>query len=306
MTEISYHHVRDFPGWVKAPDFLRTLIGDYQPRILLEIGSGANPTLDLEAAQNSGLRYITSDSSEAELAKAPAGFEARLLHLEGDHFPDDLLGRCDMVFSRMVNEHVIQGKKYHQNILKLLAPGGIAVHCFSTLYALPFVVNDLLSAGASEWLFDFITGCRHHSKFPARYSWCRGPTVRMLKRFEDIGYDVIAYRGYFGHWYYSPLKPLHYLEFWKTRALVAVPNPLLCSYSVVILRNSPGAARPCANSAVSREVVLTALKRRSRNVIRSLMKNSHSLSSRCRSTSAKRCWPMPENERDVAGDCDRP
>jgi hypothetical protein len=111
MTEISYHHVRDFPGWVKAPDFLRTLIGDYQPRILLEIGSGANPTLDLEAAQNSGLRYITSDSSEAELAKAPAKFEARLLHLEGDHFPDDLLGRCDMVFSRMVNEHVSQGKK---------------------------------------------------------------------------------------------------------------------------------------------------------------------------------------------------
>ena len=128
----------------------------------------------------------------------------------------------------------------------------------------------------------------------------------MLKRFEDIGYDVIAYRGYFGHWYYSPLKPLHYLEFWKTRALVVVPNPLLCTYSVVILRNSPGAARPCANSAVSREVVLTALKRRSRNVIRSLMKNSHSFSSCYRSTSAKRCRPMPENECDVAGDCDRP
>jgi len=73
MTEISYHHVREFPGWAKAPDFLRTLIGDYQPRILLEIGSGANPTLDLEAAQKSGLRYITSDSSEAELAKGPVG-----------------------------------------------------------------------------------------------------------------------------------------------------------------------------------------------------------------------------------------
>jgi hypothetical protein len=59
----------------------------------------------------------------------------------------------------------------------------------------------------------------------------------MLKRFEDIGYDVIAYRGYFGHWYYWRLKPLHLLEFWKTRALVAVPNPLLCSYAVVVLRN---------------------------------------------------------------------
>src|SRR3974377_928663 len=110
MTEISYHHVREFPGWQKAPDFLRTLIANYQPRILLEIGSGANPTLDLEAAQKSRLRYITSDSSEAELAKAPVGFEARRLNLDGDQLPHDLLGQCDMVFSRLVNEHVGVGR----------------------------------------------------------------------------------------------------------------------------------------------------------------------------------------------------
>jgi len=144
----------------------------------------------------------------------------------------------------MVNEHVSDGKRYHKNILQLLAPAGVAVHCFSTLYALPFMVNALLSGAASERLLDFATGRRHHSKFPAHYSWSRGPTARMLKRFEDIGYDVIAYRGYFGHWYYSRLKPLHHMEFWKTRALVAVPNPLLCSYAVVMLRNSCGAARP--------------------------------------------------------------
>jgi hypothetical protein len=60
----------------------------------------------------------------------------------------------------------------------------------------------------------------------------------MLQRFEDIGYDVIAYRGYFGHWYYSRVKPLHRLEFWKTRALLALPNPLLCSYALVALRAS--------------------------------------------------------------------
>jgi Methyltransferase domain len=87
-------------------------------------------------AKISRLRYITSDSSEAELAKAPVGFEARLLNLDGDQLPDDLLGQCDMVFSRMVNKHVSDGKKYHQNIRKLLAPSGLAVHCFSTLYAL--------------------------------------------------------------------------------------------------------------------------------------------------------------------------
>jgi hypothetical protein len=33
----------------------------------------------------------------------------------------------------------------------------------------------------------------------------------MLKRFEDIGYDVIAYRGYFGHWCVS-----NHFTFWNS------------------------------------------------------------------------------------------
>jgi SAM-dependent methyltransferase len=242
MREITYHHVREFPGWEKAPDFLRTLIRDYKPKVLLEIGSGAKPTLDVETARKEQFRYVTSDSDQAELAKAPPGVEARLLNLESEQPPYDLLGQCDMVFSRMVNEHVRDAERYHQNILRLLTPAGVAVHCFSTLYALPFIANALLSSAASEKLFDFITGGHHHSKFPAHYSWSRGPTARMLKRFEDIGYDVLAYRGYFGHWYYWRLKPLHHLEFWKTRALLAFPVPLFCSYAVVLLRKSSHAA----------------------------------------------------------------
>jgi SAM-dependent methyltransferase len=238
MTEISYHHVQEFPGWAKAPDLIRTLIADYNPRVLLEIGSGANPTLDLETARKAGLRYITSDSNRAEIAKAPAGLEARLLNLEREQPPRDLLGQCDIVFSRMVNEHVSDAKSYHKNILQLLAPAGVAVHCFSTLYTIPFIANALLSGAASERLLDFLTCGQHHTKFRAYYSWSRGPTARMMQRFEDIGYDVIAYRGYFGHWYYSRVKPLHRLEFWKTRALLALPNPLFCSYALVVLRAS--------------------------------------------------------------------
>jgi hypothetical protein len=251
MTEISYHHVREFPGWAKAPDFLHTLMADYKPKVLLEIGSGANPTLDAETARKAELRYITSDSNEAELAKAPAGFEARLLDLESAELPYDLLGRCDIVFSRMVNEHVCDGKRYHKNVLRLLAPAGIAVHCFSTLYTFPFIVNALLSGAASERLLDFATGRRHHSKFPAHYSWSRGPTTRMLQRFEDIGYEVMTYRGYFGHWYYSRLKPLHHLEFWKARTLLAFPNPLLCSYAMVMLRKSSRCSPAKAGAASS-------------------------------------------------------
>ena len=247
MTEITYHHVQEFPDWEKAPDFLDGMIADYKPSCLLEIGSGANPTLDADTTRSRELRYITSDSEPAELAKAPAGLETRVLNLESEQPPPDLLGRCDMVFSRMVNEHVRDGERYHKNILQLLAPTGVAVHCFSTLYAGPTIANALLPGAASEKVLDFLTGRHHHSKFSAHYSWSRGPTRRMLKRFEDIGYSVIAYRGYFGHWYYWRLKALHHLEFWKTRALLALPNPLLCSYALVVLQKPP-APEPIARA----------------------------------------------------------
>lgn len=240
MTEISYHHVEDFPGWEKAPDFLGGLIAEYQPKCLLEIGSGANPTLDEVTARQRELRYITSDCEPEELAKAPAGMETRVLKLDSEHPPGDLVGRCDMVFSRMVNEHVRDGATYHKNIRELLSPAGVAVHCFSTLYSGPMIANALLPGGASQKVLDFLTGRHHHSKFSAHYSWSRGPTKGMVKRFEDIGYRVIAYRGYFGHWYYWRLKPLHHLEFWKAQALLKLPNPLLCSYAMVVLRKAAG------------------------------------------------------------------
>ena len=55
MTEITYHHVEEFPGWEKAPDFLGAMIADYKPKCLLEIGSGANPTLDADTNSEEGI-----------------------------------------------------------------------------------------------------------------------------------------------------------------------------------------------------------------------------------------------------------
>lgn len=207
--------------------------------MVLEAGSGANPTLPFAEIEGRKLRYITSDREADELEKAPDGYETRRLDLERGPLPEDLIGACELIFSRMVNEHVRDGAAYHKNLYRLLAPRGLAVHCFSTLYALPFLANRLAPGTVADLLLDFFNPRDRHQqdKFRAYYSWSRGPTPAMLKRFRALGYEVLAYDGYFGHPYYQRrLGLLDWLERMKSRALLARPIPLLTAYATIILR----------------------------------------------------------------------
>jgi 2-polyprenyl-3-methyl-5-hydroxy-6-metoxy-1,4-benzoquinol methylase len=146
--------------------------------------------------------------------------------------------RFDLVFSRMVNEHVSDGRNYHANIHKLLKPGGLSAHCFSTLYCLPFAVNCFVPDSLSSFLLNFFRPRDAHrlGKFQAHYSWSRGPSRTMISRFESLGFDVLEYTGYFGHGYYSRIPLLHRLESIKARTLLAHPIPALCSYGMLIAR----------------------------------------------------------------------
>jgi SAM-dependent methyltransferase len=234
----GYHLVSEFPGWEGAVPLLRGLIERYRPRVVFEVGSGANPTLDPADVQRFGVRYITSDNDADELKLAPDAFESCCLDLEGDAIPPELIGSCDLIFSRMVNEHISDGEKYHRNLYALLAPGGIAVHCFAALGTLPFLVNRFMADGISSRLFGFFAPRdEQHKKFRAFYSWSRGPTRDMTAKLQRLGYEVVRYDGYYGHMYYKKRLPLlHRLELAKSRALLTLKVPQLCDYGVMILR----------------------------------------------------------------------
>ena len=225
--------------WNAFPHDLEQLIDEHAIRSICELGGGANPVLTPERLAQRRLDYLLVDIDPRELAKAPAGYAT----LEADVCspPRALAGRFDLVVSRMLLEHVSDGERFHRGVLEMLRPGGLAFHFFPTLYALPFVANWLMSERWSARLLAAIAPRDpvRAGKFPAHYSWCRGPSRRQIGRLERLGFEVLAYRGLFGHGYYAHVPLVRGLERLVGRLLVRHPLPCLTSYAQVLLRKPP-------------------------------------------------------------------
>jgi SAM-dependent methyltransferase len=209
------------------------------PRRVCEIGGGANPIMSVEQAAHAGVReYVVTDISEDELAKAPDGYTKVLADVTRG--APDGLGTFELIVSHTVAEHVRDAAAFHRAVFDMLAPGGLAMHFFPTLYEPAFVVNRLLPESLAYAILRRVQSGRArggmHEKFPAYYRWCRGPTRRQLARLRGVGFAVEEYVGFFGHDYYRPLPPLDRLETALADALARRPLPALTSYSWVMLR----------------------------------------------------------------------
>ncbi len=242
---VTYKSFEEFPGWEHAPGFFKPVLEAYGLRTILEVGAGARPTLSPDFVKACGLSYTTSDINLDELQKADPVFERLVLDLSHEVTDPALRGRFDCVLSRMVGEHIQDGRQFHRNLFNLLQPGGISMHCLAALGTVPFVVNRLLPNALSTRVLDLVGPRDKHlqGKFPAFYSWSRGPTRSMISDFESLGFEVLEYTGYFGHGYYRLRLPfLEPLEKLKTRLLVDHPVPQLCSYATLVMRKPLAAA----------------------------------------------------------------
>ena len=226
-------------AWQRHTETLRRLVEDYRPKTVCEIGGGANPALPLPFVEERGIDYTILDISPAELDKAPAGYRKVAADICGDELPPT--ERFDFMFSKMLAEHVRSGRAFHQNVFRLLAPGGLAFHFFPTLYAPAFISNRLLPENVSSVaLRAFAPRDEYqHAKFPARYSWCRGPTSMQLARLEGLGYEVVSYRGFFGYDYYSRIPVLRWASSRTAAYLCRHPRASMTSFAFVLLRK-PG------------------------------------------------------------------
>lgn len=219
-------------------DIVKKLAALPDVKSICEIGGGANPFLDLDFVRSQGLEYTIIDISADELAKAPDDYNKIQANIADPNL--NLPGKYDLVFSHFLAEHVEDGMIFHRNVLNLLEENGRAFHVFPTLYAPPFTINYLLPENFSSNLLLFFFPHREkqgkYGKFPAYYSWCRGPIKSQFKKFEQLGYSVEEYVGFYGHPYYKNLPLLQNLANSIANFLEKNPNPLLTTYAYVILR----------------------------------------------------------------------
>jgi SAM-dependent methyltransferase len=242
MNNASYGHTRTARERLRAE--LNSLMEGGSKRFC-DVGGGANPLVPLADIEKFSLDYVVVDESQDELDKAPTGYQLFRLDMSDSAAVSEFVeqrGAFDVVVSKWTAEHVPDGRVFHEQIFDMLRPNGTAVHLFPTLYSPVFLLNRLLPPGLSNLILPKVTSGREmegtHAKFRSYYSWCRGPSRRQLRRFQSVGFFVERYVGFFGHWYYSRIRPLQRAHEAITDQLVRHPLSSMTSYALVVLRRT--------------------------------------------------------------------
>lgn len=235
--EIRYRDVAEFEGWDSFPSFIEELAGAHSLYRVCEVGAGANPALSPQFVQDHGLLYRAIDKSETEIGKSEMnGMSVFDICSANSKLPG---APYDLICSRMTAEHFEEPRHAYANMFMSLAPGGLCVHSFATLYSLPFLLNKLLPSVISDTVLNTVSPRDRdaHDKFKAYYRYCRGPLKSQTAFFETIGFEILEYRGYFGHNYYHLKLPLlHLMERKETQILLRTPAACLTTYSTVVLQ----------------------------------------------------------------------
>ncbi|MHA3023241.1 class I SAM-dependent methyltransferase [Mycobacterium sp. BMJ-28] len=203
-----------------------------------ELGGGANPVVGDAEKWGFAEHRVVVDISPLELSKAAVDVQTRVVDLCRPI--EDEAGTYDLVFSKMLCEHLPDPVVFHQNCNKMLRPGGLSVHFFPALGTFPFLVNKMIPERTARKILDKVQPGRldlpNLEKFPAYYRGTTGPTKRAFREFEGFGFKVEQWKSSFGHTYYSVIPPLQSLETAKSNFLRRHPIPRLASFSVIVLR----------------------------------------------------------------------
>jgi len=234
--EIEYRLTKN--TWDEYPTLIKEWVVRTNAVEVCDIGGGANPILDIDFIYSRSLEYTVLDLSQSELDKIPDTYKKEIKDVEAEDFS---LEDCfDLAFSKMLAEHIKNGEIFHRNIHQMLKPGGIAIHYFPTLYALPFVVNKLIPEKTSSALLGLFAPRDkfQQAKFPAYYNWCFGPTPSMLNMLTAIGFEILEFNALIGHVYYNRIPLIRELHQKYSKFLVRHPNPRLTSFAQVVLKKN--------------------------------------------------------------------
>lgn len=219
-------------------NYRRTIIGlieKFDLRRVIEVGGGRSPYFTPEQIDDLRLDYTVNDISQRELDRIESNHYRTVC---ADISKERVSGKYDLIFSKMVYEHVTDNQASMENQFSMLNDGGIALHFHPVLFASPFIINLLLPEVITSHVLRLVAPRRHDDdvpKFPARYSWCFA-TEKQRRRLLDIGFAEVQLVPFFGHNYYEKFPLIRSLSRWVSSRCAARDIRSLASYCYTICR----------------------------------------------------------------------
>lgn len=173
---------------------------------VMELGAGRAPSFERAVLENIGITYCSNDISQRELDLGPSWTKKAQFDLCADAAESlsQFAQSTDLVFSRMLMEHVPNYKAAYRNISTILRPGGIGIAFHPVLFSVPFVANRLLPEQLSASILKAVFPNRTDNgtpKFPATYSGCR-ISEGVRNEIKAQGFDAVWQIPFWGHGYY--------------------------------------------------------------------------------------------------------
>ena len=228
-------------SWNSYRAVIERISGAYRLRRHLEIGGGRDPLFTPDEARQLGIDVTLNDISEAELARAPAAFsKVRCDVATADTMTVLRPGGYDFAYSRMVMEHVRDVRQLWRNQHAMLAPGGVALAFFPTLYAPAFALNRLVPEALSSAIVSRLFPDRHGEgdipKFPAFYDYCYGDAAKVVPMLTDAGFGEVLLLPFYGYSYFWKIPGLREVDAAFTRFTRARDWRTFTSFAYLIAR----------------------------------------------------------------------
>ncbi len=174
---------------------------------VMELGAGRSPSFDRETLEKLGITYCSNDISQRELDLGPSWTRKACFDLCSKNSQDiaAFAGSSDVIFSKMLMEHVGDYRAAYCNIAQILRPGGISISFHPVLFSVPFIANRLMPERLSALILESVFPDRNDAqtpKFPALYSGCRiSQSVRASIKAQ--GFSAVWQIPFWGHGYYK-------------------------------------------------------------------------------------------------------
>jgi SAM-dependent methyltransferase len=226
-------------GWDNYERVIRHLIARFGARNLLEIGGGRAPMFDLPELSRMEVALTVNDISAPELARLPAGYLTACFNVAGELPPEIKRSTYDLAFSRMVFEHVEDGRQAWRNLHAVLAPGGVAIAFIPTLFAFPFVINWLIPDRIAKRIAEMLDRGRGDDTvpvFPARYSWSYSIERWLRPMLSELGYREVMVVPFYGHRYYQRFPVVRDVHAWFTALARRKDWRIFSTYTYIVVR----------------------------------------------------------------------